>query len=96
MGYRRMGIRSLRPKHVEALVQYWLSEGLVPGTIKNRMNCLRWWAAKVNRCNVIARSNDFYGIPDWQFVRNESRAAVIDAEALFSVTLLGTSMHCCR
>ncbi len=85
MGYRRMGIRSLKPKHVGALVQHWLGEGLSPGTIKNRMNCLRWWAAKVNKQNVIARSNDFYGIPDRQFVRNESRAATIDAEALSRV-----------
>ena len=85
MGYRRMGVRSLKPKHVDALVQRWLGEGLSPGTVKNRMNCLRWWAAKVDRRNVIARSNDFYGIPDRQFVRNESRAATVDAEALSRV-----------
>ena len=85
MGYRRMGVRSLKPKHVDALVRRWLGEGLSPGTVKNRMNCLRWWAAKVDRRNVIARTNDFYGIPDRQFVRKESRAATIDAEALSRV-----------
>ncbi len=85
MGYRRMGVHSLKPKHVEALVRRWIGEGLSPGTVKNRMNCLRWWAAKVDRRNVIARSNDFYGIPDRQFVRNESRAATVDAEALSRV-----------
>lgn len=35
MGYRGMGVRSLKPKHVEALSQRWLSEELAPGTIKN-------------------------------------------------------------
>ncbi len=85
MGYRRMTTRSLKPKHVDALVRRWLSEGMAPGTIKNRMNCLRWWAAKVDRRNVIARSNEFYGIPDRQFVSNDSKAVAVDDNALSSV-----------
>ena len=85
MGYRRMTTRSLKPKHVDALVKRWLSEGMAPGTIKNRMNCLRWWAAKVDRRNVIARSNEFYGIPDRQFVSNESKAVAVDNQALSNI-----------
>ena len=85
MGYRRMTTRSLKPKHVDALVKRWLGEGMAAGTIKNRMNCLRWWAAKVDRRNVIARSNEFYGIPDRQFVSNESKAVVVDSQALSSI-----------
>lgn len=85
MGYRRMTTRSLKPKHVDALVRRWLSEGMAPGTIKNRMNCLRWWAAKVDRRNVIARSNEFYGIPDRQFVSQHSKAVAVDDNALSSV-----------
>jgi integrase len=85
MGYRRMTTRSLKPKHVDALVKRWLSEGMAAGTIKNRMNCLRWWAAKVDRRNVVARSNDFYGIPDRQFVSNDSKAVAVDDETLASV-----------
>ena len=77
LGYRRMSTHSLKPKHVEALVKHWMSEGIAAGTIKNRMNCLRWWAAKVDRRNVIARSNDFYGIPDRQFVSNVSKATEV-------------------
>ena len=82
MGYRRMTTHSLKPKHVDALVKRWLSEGMAAGTIKNRMNCLRWWAAKVDRRNVVARANDFYGIPDRQFVSNESKARSVDTESL--------------
>ena len=85
MGYRRMTTRSLKPKHVDALVKRWLGEGMAAGTIKNRMNCLRWWAAKVDRRNVIARSNEFYGIPDRQFVSNESKAVAVDSQALASI-----------
>ena len=85
MGYRRMTTRSLKPKHVDALVKRWLGEGMAAGTIKNRMNCLRWWAAKVDRRNVIARSNEFYGIPDRQFVSNESKAVVVESQVLSSI-----------
>ena len=85
MSYRRMTTHSLKPKHVDALVKRWLSEGMTAGTIKNRMNCLRWWAAKVDRRNVIARSNDFYGIPDRQFVSNESKAVDVDNQLLLAV-----------
>ncbi|MCB1677692.1 MAG: integrase domain-containing protein [Halioglobus sp.] len=85
MGFRRMTTHSLKPKHVDALVKRWLSEGMAAGTIKNRMNCLRWWAAKVDRRNVVARSNDFYGIPDRQFVSNTSKAVGVDDKALSAV-----------
>ena len=85
MGYRRMTTRSLKPKHVDALVKRWLSEGMAAGTVKNRMNCLRWWAAKVDRRNVVARSNDFYGIPERQFVSNDSKAVIVDENALSNV-----------
>ena len=85
MGYRRMTAQSLRPKHVDALVKRWLGEGMAAGTIKNRMNCLRWWAAKVGRSNVVARSNSFYGIPDRQFVSNDSKAVIVDRDTLASI-----------
>jgi hypothetical protein len=86
MGYRSMGARSLKPKHVDALTQRWLSEELSPGTIKNRMNCLRWWAGKVNRANVVARSNDYYGIPDRQLVSQVSKAQKLPEAALRAVS----------
>ncbi len=81
LGYRGLGSHSLKPKHVQALVEFWLSTGVAIGTIKNRMSALRWWARKVDRQNVIARSNDHYGIPNRQFVTGQSKArSVSDAE----------------
>ncbi len=77
LGYRGMAARSLKPKHIEALVKLWFGQDLSIGTIKNRMASIRWWAHKVNRQNVVARSNDHYGIPDRRFVTNESKAKTI-------------------
>ncbi len=85
MGYRQMQASSLKPKHIEALVQHWQVENLSIGTIKNRMAALRWWAEKVNKQNVMARSNEFYGIPDRRFVTNESKAREITETQLDKV-----------
>jgi len=79
LGYRRMNTQSLKPKHIEALVVHWQREEITIGTIKNRLSTIRWWADKVNRQNVVARSNDHYGIPDRQYVTNISKAKTITA-----------------
>ena len=76
-----MNSHSLKPKHVEALVGHWLEKEVSTGTIKNRMSAVRWWARKVNRQNVVARSNDHYGIANRIFVTNTSKAkSVIEAD----------------
>lgn len=85
MGYRRMQARSLKPKHIEALVKLWREKDLSIGTIKNRMAALRWWATKVNKLNVIAKSNEFYGIPDRRFVTNQSKAKELTEPQLSKV-----------
>jgi len=77
LGYRGMNSHSLKPKHVEALVGRWLEKEVAAGTIKNRMAAFRWWARKVNRQNVVARSNDHYGIPNRIFVTNTNKAKSI-------------------
>ena len=77
-----MSAQSLKPKHIEALVKNWQEKELSAGAMKNRMAVIRWWAQKVNRQNVVARSNDHYGIPNRQFVTNESKARSVGAEEL--------------
>ena len=74
MGYKQMQARSIKPKHIEALVAQWQERDLSIGTIKNRMAAIRWWANKADKQNVVARSNEHYGIPDRRFVTNESKA----------------------
>ena len=85
IGFRGMNSHSLKPKHVEGLVRQWLENEVAAGTIKNRMAAVRWWARKVNRQNVVARSNDFYGIPNRIFVTCSSKAKSISAMQLEKV-----------
>src|SRR5205814_3954545 len=82
MGFRHMNAHSLKPKHVEKLVERWLAENLSPGTIKNRMSALRWWAEKTGKENIIARTNAAYGIPDRAYVTNVSKAKELDMDKL--------------
>ncbi|MGB5178839.1 MAG: phage integrase N-terminal domain-containing protein [Gammaproteobacteria bacterium] len=85
LGYRSMTARSLKPKHIEALVKEWFARELAIGTIKNRMAAIRWWARKVNKQNVVARSNEHYGIPDRRFVTNESKSKTVTQSQLDKV-----------
>ena len=85
LGYRGMNTRSLKPKHVEALVKHWFGQDLSIGTIKNRMAVIRWWSQKVDKQNVVARSNEHYGIPDRRFVTKESKAKSVTSSDLDKV-----------
>ena len=85
-GYRHMTAASLKPKHVDALVERWKAEDLATGTIKNRMAELRWWAEKIGKQNVLARDNEHYGIGKRQYVTNVSKARELVPEALAKVT----------
>jgi hypothetical protein len=86
MGFVNMHVQSLKSKHVEALVQRWLAEGLSAGTLKNRMATLRWWAEKNGKANVVARSSDVYGIADRRYVTNVSKARELTSGDLAQVS----------
>ena len=85
-GYRHLTAASLKPKHVDALVERWKAENLATGTIKNRLAELRWWAEKIGKQNVLARDNEHYGIGKRQYVTNVSKARELVPEALAKVT----------
>lgn len=86
LGFRDMKASSLKPKHVMALVEHWKSQGLSAGTIKNRMTELRWWAEKVNKQNVMARDNEYYGIARRQYVTNLDKSRTLTSGDLAKVT----------
>ena len=88
MGFRHMNAHSLKPKHVEKLVERWLAEHLSPGTIKNRMSALRWWAEKIGKENIIARTNAAYGIPDRVYVTKISKAKELAMDQLANIRTL--------
>jgi hypothetical protein len=85
-GFRQMRATSLKGKHVETLLERWQAEELKPGTLKNRLAALRWWAQKVGKAGVIPADNAALGIPDRRFANNESKAQGLDASALARIS----------
>ena len=70
--------RSLKPKHVNALVAHWQEQDIGVGTLKNRLSALRWWAKKINKPSIIAGDNGAYGIGKRAYVARVSKAQELD------------------
>ena len=97
LGYRHMRADSLKPKHVEALLERWKAEGLSAATIKNRLAVLRWWAEKVGKENVVARENDAYAVERRQFVTNQDKGKDLDPAKVGEVSSPTSPCPCgCR
>jgi len=64
LGYKLPSARSLKPKHVHALVEQWQQKDLTDETIKNRLTWLRWWAERIEKGNVVPRENKTFGLSD--------------------------------
>jgi len=86
LGYRGMQPRSLKQKHVHALVNHYQSEKLAIGTLKNRLSVLRWWANKLGRPQVVASTNEYYGIGSRQLVAKASKAKTLEQEKFNRIT----------
>lgn len=85
LGFRQMTARSLKPKHIESLVSLWAKQNLSTSTIKARMSQLRWWAEKVQKQNVIARSNEHYGIGQRVLVSEDSKACDVNTQIISDI-----------
>ena len=84
LGYKLPSAESLKPKHVEALVEKWLDADTTDASIRNRLTWLRWWAEKVNKPNVINRDNAAYGVAErGEITRN--RAQSLDPAKLATI-----------
>lgn len=86
LGFRRMQVNSLKPKHIDALVAHWQDQGMGVGTLKNRLSALRWWAKKVNKSSIIAKDNSVYGIGQRNYIAKESKAQALDATKLSGIS----------
>jgi len=86
LGFRRMQPKSLKPKHVDALVSFWKDQGIGVGTLKNRLSVLRWWARKVNKPSLIASDNSVYGIDKRQYFAKESKAQDLNESKLSRIS----------
>jgi site-specific recombinase XerD len=85
LGFYNLSPQGIKPKHVEKLVEHWKESGIKPASIKNRMSHLRWWAQKVNKSSIIARSNDHYGIEKRKYVTNESKAIRLSKDEIKAI-----------
>ena len=73
-GFRQMKASSLKGKHVQTLLGRWQGEGLSPGTIKNRLSHLRWWAEKIGKSGILPADNTQLGVAERRYVTNISKA----------------------
>jgi hypothetical protein len=62
LGYALPSARSLKPKHIDALLANWREAGLSTGTLKNRMGWVRWWAKSIRKTSVLPKDNIELGI----------------------------------
>ena len=85
LGYKKLHAHELKGRHVNALVRRWQAEGLAPGTVKNRLSVIRWWAEKVGRATVLADDNTAYGVPARRTVAATSKARVLEADKLAAI-----------
>lgn len=89
MGYRNLRARSLKTRHVTRLLEKWQTE-ISPqtkspvsiGTIKNRMATLRWWANKIQKQNIIPRTNKALGIDNRAIVCEGNRAFSLESHTI--------------
>ena len=86
LGFKHMQAKSLKPKHVDALISQWKDQRISIGTFKNRLSALRWWAGKVGKTDIIARDNNAYGIGNRSYVVEESKAKLLDEKQLEKVS----------
>ena len=86
LGYKHMQARSLKPKHVDALVSQWKDQRISVGTFKNRLSALRWWANKVGKADIIARDNSAYDIGNRCYVGEVSKAQTLQQGQLGNVS----------
>ena len=86
LGYQRMQAKSLKPKHIDALVSHWKDQSISVGTFKNRLSAIRWWARKVGKTDMIPKDNRAFDIGNRSYVGQESKAKLLDEKQLGQVS----------
>jgi len=84
LGYKLPSAASLKPKHIDALVEKWLDADTTDASIRNRLTWLRWWAEKVNKASVVNRDNAAYGVAERGGV-TRNRAQALDQSKLNAI-----------
>ena len=85
MGYVQLQLPDFKGRHVNKLIALWQSQGLSTGTMKNRLSTLRWLVTKLQKREIMAPTNDVYGIPKRQYVAEVSKAIIVDRATLETI-----------
>jgi len=72
-GYQLNHVKYIQKRHIYALVNGWLTQGISTGAMKNRVSHFRWMMQKLNIKDVIP-SNDALGIPKRVYISNEDKS----------------------
>ncbi len=76
LGYKLQDAKSLKGRHVTALVNHWKTNGLSDQTIRNRLTWVRWWEGKVGKPGLIPKNNDSFGLEARpRFTENKAKKA---------------------
>lgn len=84
LGYALPSARSLKPKHIDALLTNWREAGLSTGTLKNRMGWVRWWAKSIRKTSILPQDNVELGI-EKRSTWGGNRAHVTSGDVLASL-----------
>ena len=73
-GYRQFNLAKVGNKHIERIVAVWKAKELAPATMANRASHLRWLAQKLNKQNIVPRTNKELGIERRSHIAKISRS----------------------
>ena len=81
-----MQVRSLKLKHVHALINHWQRIGCSIGAQKNALAHLRWWARKIGKDELIPKSNNELLIGKRNLIPEESKAQCLTRSQLKQIS----------
>lgn len=59
LGFDIQSINSIKGKHIEALVERWMAEGIAAGTIQNRLTTLRTLCSWLGKSGIVQRTEKY-------------------------------------
>jgi integrase len=84
-GYTQLQAAELKGRHINRLLALWQAQGIAPGTVKNRLSVLRWWATHIGKSSLLARRNAAYGVPQREMVAQASKARELPLDKVVRV-----------
>ncbi len=73
LGFRPSDVGSLKPKHIVGAVEAW-KHTVSDATLKNRLAFLRWLAEKIDKPNIVPKTNTELGVGKRAYKTNVSKA----------------------